>query len=311
MRVLNLVTNPNANCYERQTRALERLGIECHTLGVPGDRSSSPDAIESRTLGHYVRYYPQVLRSSLDDYDLVHANYGLTGPFALAQPTRPVVLSLWGSDLYGRYGPVSRACARFVDETVVMSPAMADELGRSCHVIPHGVDTEQFRPTDSAAARAELGWDPDCYHVLFPYSPSRDVKDYPRARRIVALAREHVSEPIELQALGGVDPDRMPTYFNATDAMLLTSKHEGSPNSVKEALACNTPVVSTDVGDVRIRLNGVAHSHVARTDADLAAGLVDALEAGERSDGRSVAEELSLDRMGRHIRSVYRDALEL
>jgi len=77
----------------------------------------------------------------------------------------------------------------------------------------------------------------------------------------------------------------MPTLFNAADVLLLTSDREGSPNTVKEAMACNLPVVATDVGDVRSRLDGVANSHVAAIDDDRLADAVEAvLRRGQRSD---------------------------
>ena len=91
MRVLNLVTTPRP-FFNQQVEVLEERGVETNTVAVPGRESTSG----VRNPLDYARYYPKVLRESLGEYDLVHANYGLTAPFALAQPKRPVVLSLWG-----------------------------------------------------------------------------------------------------------------------------------------------------------------------------------------------------------------------
>lgn len=101
---------------------------------------------------------------------------------ALAQLRKPVVLSLWGSDLYGPVGPVSRACAPLCDELVVMSEEMQSTLGRPCEVIPDGVDLEKFQPKPQAEARRAVGWDEDDYQILFPYLPERDVKKTTRER---------------------------------------------------------------------------------------------------------------------------------
>lgn len=302
MKALHLVTTPQP-FFRQQIATLERAGVDCTTVSVPGERGE-------RSVLDYLRYYPDVLSRTVGRPDVVHANFGLTIPFALAQPNRPVVCSLWGSDLYGRYGAVSRWCAKRCDAVVVMSEEMADELDAACHVIPHGIDMKRFRPMDRDNARTDLGWRADAKHVLFPYTPERGVKDYPRAERVVDAARERLDTPVELQTIHDVPHERMPTYMNAADALLLTSKWEGSPNAVREALACNLPVVSTDVGDVRDRLAGVSYSTVCRADEELVAELAAVLDAGERADGRETVRDVSAERMGRRLKEVYESVCE-
>lgn len=308
--MLNLVTNPDAGCFNTQVDSLADLGVESDTLAPPGDHDVTGDVEHHRGIADYLRFYPTVLRHSFGDYELIHANYGLTGPAAVAQPNLPFVLSLWGSDLYGRYGWLSRLCARRADAVIVMSETMASDLGQPCHVIPHGIDTAKFSPRPQEAAQAELSWDPDVRHVLFPYPPVRDVKDYPRAERVVAAAQERLDGSISLHPVVGVPHERMSTYMNAADVLLLTSSHEGSPNTVKEALACNLPVVSTDVGDVRERLDGVTPSAVGRTDPELVEALCTILERGERSNGRAAVSELTAEWTARRIHEVYEGLLE-
>jgi glycosyltransferase involved in cell wall biosynthesis len=305
MRVCNLVTNERARFYGLQLDALDRHGVAHETVAVRGDGGA-----DARTPLAYGTFYLRALRASLDDFDLVHANYGLTGPPAVLQPRLPTVLSLWGTDLFGRYGRVSRLCARHSDATIVMSPGMAEALDTPCEVIPHGVDLELFAPADRTAARETVGWPTTGYQVLFPYPPDRPVKNYPRARRIVAAARDRLDAPVELRTVQGVPHDRMADYMNAADALLLTSDHEGSPNAVKEALACNLPVVGTDVGDVAERLDGVTPSTVSDRDPELVDGLVAALQRGGRSDGRVAAREVSVERMGEQLVEVYRRVLD-
>jgi glycosyltransferase involved in cell wall biosynthesis len=306
IRVLQLTTNAEARFFKLQNRTLEQYGVECTTLSVPGThKTDSP-----RSIADYIRFFPQVLRSSFGSYDLVHANYGLTAPMALSQQRLPVVLSLWGSDLNGKYGRLSRACSRHCDAVIVMSEEMRERLGQECHVIPHGIDFELFRPLPRADARAELDWRSDAHHVLFPYSPQRTVKDYPRSERVVEAVDERLSKPVELHTVSGLPHDRMPVYMNASDALLLTSRSEGSPNVVKESLACNLPVVSTDVGDVRERLAGVEPSMVCRSDAELADALEAVLRRGERSNGREMIRDLSVEAMSERIRDIYDSVLD-
>lgn len=306
LKALNLVAKGDARFYKQQIATMERQGVECTTLVVPGEHKAG-ETVESRSVTDYLKFYPQVLAHSFGDYDLIHANYGLTAPIALAQPNLPVVLSLWGTDLYGKYGAVSRWCARRSDAVIVMSEDMREDLGQDCHVIPHGIDMERFAPAPQADAQAEVGWDPDKRHVLFPYPTSRDVKNFPLAERVVERASTEFAEGVELHSVYGVPHEGVSTYMNAADALLLTSKREGSPNSVKEALACDLPVVATDVGDVSDRLAGVHPSAVGQTEDELVDGLVSVLRAGKPSNGRESVRELGLDRMGERIAAIYAD----
>jgi glycosyltransferase involved in cell wall biosynthesis len=331
MRVLALVTTAEAEFFQQQVEVLRSQGVDVDVLAVPGERRTTDESTEPRSVWDYLRYYPRVLRASFGDYDLVHANYGLTGPAALAQPNLPVVLSLWGSDLMGDLAPVSRTCARLADATIVMSEGMAAAARTPVYVIPHGVDLDVFRPFSRAVAREVVGWRRDAAHVLFPYAQERDVKDYPRAERVVERTRSRLADratataaaggrgggriegdrvDVELRTLHDVPHARMPLYLNAADAVLMTSKREGSPNVVKEALACNTPVVSTDVGDVAERVAGVRNAFVADADDALVDALATVLERGEPSDGRATMTALSATRMGERIRGVYDDVLD-
>lgn len=309
MHVLNLVTNADASFFTQQVESLSRRGVSSTTLGVDGDRTVTDDDETARSTLDYARFYGRVLRTSRTPCDVVHANYGLTAPMALAQPNRPVVISFWGSDLLGHVGRLSRLCARRADAVIVMSETMAEQLDTSCHVIPHGIDLTLFRPIPRRQARELVGWRNDAKHVLFPYAAQRGAKDYPRAERIVECVRDRTDEDLVLQTLHDVAHARMPLYFNAADALLLTSKSEGSPNSVKEALACNLPVVATDVGDVRERLDGVDVAHVCKNDSALVDGLADVLERGDATNGRDAVASLGIDQMGERIQSVYDSVL--
>lgn len=301
MHVLILTTNEDAPFMNQQIAALERQGISFTVQSVPGETGPA----QSRSPLEYLKFFPTVFRESLNGYDLIHAHYGLTAPMALAQFRQPIVLSLWGTDIYGPGEPVSRFCAPFCDEVVVMSEEMQRDLGRECTVIPDGVNLEQFEPTPQKQARDRVGWQEGEYNVLFPYSPDREVKNYPRAKRVVQAVDGQLEKSVRLRAVHGVDHDEVVHYMNASDALLLTSRSEGSPNSVKEAMACNVPVVSVEVGDVADQLEGVSPSAVATSDQELVDGLRDVLERGERSNGREAAAKISVERTAEKMFDIY------
>lgn len=300
MRVLILATH-ETNEIEQQRAALEQRGVESEQLTVPGSVRDG-----GHTLGDYGRFLPRVLRRSAESFDLVHANYGLTAPMAVVQPHLPVVLSLWGTDLAGPFGPLSRLCARYCDAVVVMSTRMARLLDQDCTVIPHGVDLEQFEPVSQGKAREAVGWESDANIVLFPYSPDRTVKNHPRAVRIVDRVEAALNAPVDLRTVSGRPHEEIPTYLNAADVLLLTSEREGSPNVVKEALACNTPVVATDVGDVAERAAGLEGVTVSNDDTALVAGVAAALTRCPDPDTRAAVEPVSLDRTTAALHRVYR-----
>jgi len=300
VRILTLVGNDHSGFFKQQVAGIRKRGHEVDVLPLPG-YSKEVD----RTVATYARYYVRAVVSAFGGYDIVHANYGLTAPPAIVQALRPTVVTLWGSDLMGTYGSVSRLCARFADEVIVMSEEMAAAYGHDCHVIPHGVDLDLFRPHATAVTKRELGWDPDAKHVLFPYDTDRAVKDFPRAERLVDRIRSSIDGPVVLHTISGVEHRSMPRYMNAADVLLLTSKREGMPNSVKEAMACNLPVVATAVSDLPMLLSDVSPSIAHADDDVLADALLDILRSTGRSDGRVAVKPLGVNAQIEKLESVY------
>lgn len=127
IQVLSLTTTAWRSFYEQQEAALAEAGVAYTTREVPGDHRAFHDGVRERSTVDYLRFFPSVLRE-VPGHDVVHANYGLTAPFAVAQP-RPAVLTLWGGEFVANpYAPLIRACTRLVDEVVVPSQALACEV---------------------------------------------------------------------------------------------------------------------------------------------------------------------------------------
>lgn len=217
---------------------------------------------------NYLKCTLDVMRmTSAVAYDIVHAHYGYSAYPAMFRSQTPLVVTLHGTDVLGTSifeRMCTRAVSHFADEVIVVSEGMRRRIPGI--VIPCGVDLGVFKPYDREKARARLGWPKDRHIVLFPFDPARPEKRYDLARASVErLVQDGVDT--ELMTVVNVPNGEMPWYYSAADALLLCSDYEGSPTSVKEALACNRPVVSTEVGDVGELLNGIAGTRICPQDA--------------------------------------------
>src|SRR5436190_17831192 len=232
----------------QQAEQLRRFGHTVDVVNILGFRSKL----------NYLKGAVAVLRkTSSTPYDIVHAHYGLSAFPAWFRLHAPLVITLHGSDLLG--SRFERLCSslicRFADAVIVVSEEMRRRVPGI--VIPCGVDLDLFRPYNRNEARGRLSWPQDKYLILFPFDPRRHVQRYDLAKAAVdRLKAEGIGA--ELVTVFGVENREMPWRYSAADAMILCSDREGSPTSIKEALACDLPVVATDVGDVREIMSGVA-----------------------------------------------------
>ncbi len=310
MRVL-VVTNfePDASAPQRgrwvrdQVEEIRQRGVEVEVFGFPpGSRQYIPATWRLRRLLRRERF------------DLVHAHYGLPGWCALLAGARPLVVSFHGTDVRHRVvGPLSRRLVGHVDLVAAVSRALfAPEAGRpglprapAAAVLPCGPDLDRFRPLPRSEVRRALGLDPDGRYLLFPANPSRPEKRFDRATQLAAAAGG------ELLTGGAIDPDEMPLWVNAANAVLVTSAYEGFGLACLEALACEVPVLSTPVGIAPFALTGVAGTLCAPFDL---AVWTDAarphLETPDpRVGGVTRAASLSAARMAERTIEAYRDVL--
>jgi glycosyltransferase involved in cell wall biosynthesis len=309
MKVLHLVTS-RKSFFDTQINALLNEGIDIDIITVPGEHIVTENLVSNRTILQYLIFYSNVLKKIFQSYDVVHANHGTTAIIAMAQPRRPVVVSLWGNELNSKQGPLVKLATERSDLVIVMNNKTGEKLNNETRIIPHGVDTDLFRPINQEEAQAMLEWNQDNKHVLFPYAPARQVKNYPLAKEVVSDVDTMLDNEVELQTVYNVPHKLIPLYMNAADALLLTSKHEGSPNSVKEAMACNLPVVSTDVGDVKGRLHDLPGGIVGPTKDELSEGLFTVLSSNRDWDLRTYMGNATLEYMAEEIISVYEYVLD-
>ena len=284
-----------------QVASLRKRGIDVDVLLVNGK--------ESRW--NYARGPLQIARKLREArYDLIHAHYVFSGIMARAQLRCPVVVSFHGAgEMYSWVGWLCKMLAPFVDAFTVTSKEHAGQLGRrDAHVIPCGIDIEMFRPMSREDARRQLGLPQDRPLALFA-ADLRPEKRIDVARAAIALLQRQGS-PVELVVVTGRPHSDIPLFMNACDALVLTSDSEGSPQVVKEAMACNLPIVSVDVGDVAEVIEGTQGCAIcSRTPEDVAARLGEVLVWGGRTDGRDRVAHLSLNRTAERIIDLYRQVI--
>lgn len=281
-----------------QGESLKNNGVDLHYFTIVG-----------KGFGGYIRNIPK-LRHFIkkNSFDVIHAHYSFSAFTASLTFKGPLVVSLMGSDVQANFlwKTVIRLFAFFSwKKIIVKSQGMKDHLGmKHALVIPNGVDMEEFRPLSLEEARKKVGFDPAVKNIIFVANPGRYEKNFPLAQAAV----KQLGESVKLHAVYNVDHHLVPFYMNAADVLLLTSVWEGSPNAVKEAMACNCPVVSTDIGDVRELISKTEGCYLASFDPDdVAAKLRAALDFKGRTRGREDIRHLEINTVAGRIIDIYRE----
>ena len=289
-----------------QVEALRSGGVDAELFTFqPGKDQYLPATREIRSL------------LKQEDFDLVHAHYGLAGWCARLAGADPLIVTFHGTDVRHRMvGPGSRLLARHVALAAGASAALfADEAGRPGlplvpgrnAVLPCGADLSRFEPGPRRQAREELGLDPDRRYLFFPADPERPEKRIDRAREVAERT------DAGLLTGGGIEPGRMSTWINAADAVLVTSDYEGFGLACVESLACEVPVMTAPVGIAPSLLRALPNTLCAPFDAaawsEFAACLLE--QPDPRTPGRARAQALSAERMADRVRLAYREVLGL
>ncbi len=282
---------------QEQVESLRQKGLTVDVFFVNGRRH------RRNYLTGFLRYLP---RPWLSRYDLIHAHYPLTGLIARAQVRSPLVVTYHGIEVvYGWQGILCKILAPLVDRVIVTSEQVRQGLGMPrARVIPCGVDLDLFQPEPQHQARLRLDLPFGKPLVLF-CGGMRPEKRFDVARAAVDVLA-HRMPSVELVVATEQPHTAIPHYMNACDVLVLTSDYEGSPMVVKEAMACNLPIVSVDVGDVAEIMGGTDGCYLCqRTPEDVADKLALALARGGRTTGRRSVEHLSLDRIAALLIAEY------
>lgn len=292
MKVLHVTTNyptPEHPVFgifvEEQVESLRRRGIECDVFFCDG---------KGRGLKQYLSYLPRLWKKAVTGgYDIIHCHHALSAilVFLTGAPLfRKVVLSYqndpaheWG----GTWFRIFHCCFR----AIILKNPSAYLKYKKVTYLPNGCNELFFRPMDKMSCRARLGWDPDKRYVIFMDSNkgSRTQKRKDRFDAALRILEDKYGCHAEPVVMNSVKRELVPIYLNAADLHMISSDFEGSPNSVKECICCNTPVVSTDVGNVREMIGDIPGAYVVDSTAEaLADACWKVLTSTGSFDGRSV-----------------------
>ena len=177
-------------------------------------------------------------------------------------------------------GQLAKTCDRIIAATERETAELArfyDAPAARMQIIPCGVDLDLFRPVDQASARGQLGFDPDARLLLYVgrLEPQKGIerllaavshlKHLPKIKLVVIGGDGHhepefqrllqLSKELDIQDkvffAGRVEQQDLPTYYSAANLLVVPSHHESFGLVALEALACGTPVVTSDVGAMR------------------------------------------------------------
>lgn len=281
-----------------QAASLNRAGIITDFFPVKG-----------KGVAGYLKNLPGLIRKIKEGkYDLLHAHYGLSGMLAVLQRIKPVIITFHGTDVNSKKNLfISLLASRLSAYNVVVIEDFIDKLSlkKRYAVIPCGVDLDVFHIVNKQEARDIMKLEAGGKIILFSSRFDNKVKNFSLAKAAADRVRENIPG-IQLLELKGYSREQINLLMNAADALLVTSFTESGPLVVKEAMACNLPVVSTNVGDVPSMLNGTDGAYITTYDpSDVAIKLNKVITSGKRLDARHKVSEFENKIVASKLKKVY------
>lgn len=306
MRIL-FVASYNKNRFApfivEQAEALRRFGCDIDFFGLQG-----------KGFKGYLKNLP-ALKQKIKEFhpQLIHAHYGLSGLLANLQRKVPVVTTYHGSDINDRKVlPFSRLAMRLSAWNIFVSQKTLGIANpkKNHTLLPCGIDLTELQLTEKQEARRKMHLNLDKKFVLFAGAFDNAVKNAQLAQEAIA----QLDDPnLELLELKGYSREEVTLLMCAADAFLMTSYAEGSPQVIKEAMACGCPIVSVDVGDVKERIQDVEGCFVAKTrdPKELAVLFSKALPFEGKTKGREkmIADGLDNRNVGERLMEIYREII--
>jgi glycosyltransferase involved in cell wall biosynthesis len=264
------------------------------------------------------------------DYDIIHAQYGSMNGFVVSRMKGRKVLSLRGSDwhrikqkfplfdyLHGCASVfLSKIALRGYSHIIAMSHRMTNEVSKHArhaelYTLPDAIDLTKFKMIDYAKAREKIGIKPHHKLVIFAAVINDNPIKRPYLARDAVNMAQSSNQNIIFKPLNDIPHSDMPTYYSAADAIITTSVHEGWPNCIKEALACNLPFIATDTSD----LWGIAEMedtcHVCPPVVEeLSEALLDTLSKNRPKDLQKYVTKMNMENFVKDLARIYKDMLK-
>ena len=266
--------------------------------------------VESKGIIGYLKEANKLRKfSKINDFDIVHAHYSFKGFIGLFTK-KPIICSLMGSDvLHQNYFIIILTkffAKRVWSATIVKSEQIKRLFNSKTYLIPNGVNQKVFRPIDRKMAKSAVGFKNDFNIIFVSYDPNNSIKNYPLAKESIDLVNRN---NVKLHLISNISQDDLVQYYNAADLLLLTSLHEGSPNVVKEAISCNCPIISTDVGDVKQNISNLKNCYIVKNDPEEIAKKILISLKDNRLPIRKSIKHLSNDNIAKKILNLYNNVI--
>jgi len=245
-------------------------------------------------------------------YDLIHAHYVFSGILARMQFLLPVVLTHHGHEVFMSWQHVSvRIITRLVDKVIVVSQEQRQKLGhKKIAIIPCGIDFDFFKPMSHERARRKLNLPSEKKLVLWAGESFIPEKRIDLVQQAVAQLKKR-DPSVDLVLVSGQPHEVVPMYMNACDVLLLVSDGEGSPMVIKEAMACNLPIVACPVGDVTEVISGTEGCYLcSQNPSDIVEKLALVLNQPKRTKGRKMVKQMEQSCIAKRIIAVYQEVLQ-
>ncbi len=270
-----------------------------------------------------VKSIRKILRDK--QFDIVHAHYSLSGWVAFfAAFNKPLVLSLMGSDTYGFINESGTTTIRsllmqlqvkaiqlFFDAIIVKSKFLERSVWKkkACYIVPNGVNYSKFKPLNKWECREKLNLKQDETYILFMGNTKDPRKNYTLFEQSLEFLK---TENYKIVTPFPIKHDEMVVYYNACDVLVFPSIKEGSPNVIKEAMACNIPIVATPSGDILERVKGLDNVLISKFEPVDFANKIDlAIQNGKNDDSREKKkEEIDEDIIAKKIIDIYSTLLD-
>jgi glycosyltransferase involved in cell wall biosynthesis len=260
--------------------------------------------------GYLLNYKSLIEKIKHNNFDLIHAHVALSGLLANLQRRVPVVTTFHGSDINvkkSRY--ISYIVEKLSSKSIYVSNklvSLAIKPGwNNISMIPCGVDFEIFNAKNSGKLKEKWGFDSDKKYILFSSTFDNVVKNFKLLQNALNLIND---DNIEIIELNGYSREEVAELMNIVDVCVMTSFTEGSPQFIKEAMACNCAIVSTDVGDVKEMIDGVIGCYIAEYKPnDVADKVLEVIKQGVRTNGNTFLGSYDNRKIAASIIEIYKD----